>query len=222
MSVLVEKSRDTERNVVIHDDLRALFRASRRGGNLSAAMPAATPEWPDRGTPVARSETDTPVVGPGFPDPRTGSNPGSWLGSSTAHRLRCDGRRPVTFSGAALIDRSIETPVEGQDEQLRQEFSIYVTITGELIARVALLVPEGVPARPVHKVAAIESREALDKLIATYDPAEGWAWCVGLAEEPVNAFAAQLAALKRDFAVLVHAALGSTPARIHPNSGSET
>lgn len=229
MSVMVAEMEDRERNIVIQDELRALFRASRRG--LSSA-PVSPPDGSS--APVPRSMPDLRDLeqgwGAGEPDrdalaePREAHPPdtGFALGPVTAYRMRCDGRRPVLFDGVLLVERSVETRMDAAEAPLRQTLGLYLSTTGKVVAQIVLNVPEGVLARPVHKVAEISSPAELEAMFADYDPADGWAWCAcdpvtqaGLAEMPATT-------LRKDFERLTIALRDACPPRVHPNPGSET
>lgn len=198
-------------SVFIHDDLRVLFRA-RRGGHPS-------------GAPVAHALSRIPFV-PATPNSDEvmllsaqadvvddGTNLLS--GAYTRYRLRCDGKRPIVFEGILLVDRSIDTLVSSGSVPIRQEFSIYLTSAGKVYARIAMLVPDGVTACPLHKVAALSSAADLDQFIARYEPAEGWSWLAFDTVSSASSHNEMLASLRLDFSRLLTAALGARPIHLH-------
>lgn len=222
MSLEVEDMADGAGNVVVHDDLRALFRASRRGQQLTTGevpVPPLHPEEDDRGD----ISTEQVVAISPSPAPDDQSElidlP---LGEPTAYRLRCDGRRPVTFDGFPLIERMAETQSPEAEMPLRQELGLYLSTRGTVFVRLSLIVPEGVHARPLHKVIEVGSSAELDLAIASYDPAEGWSWIAGSLGGPESGHAASVAALREDFSDLVGATLRTSSTRENPKPGSQT
>lgn len=217
MSLEAQERTDGSSNVVIHDDLRALFRSSRRGQHHGVAPEAA--EDVDAKPVEESAPTQTPSTGFSI----KGARPFLFsLGPSTDYRLRCDGRRPVSFEGIALVERSVETPVAGATAPVRQEIGLYLSTTGLAYVRIAMIVPDSIAARPVHKVSPVSSSDELDQFIGRYDPAEGWSWIAFDCEMSGEWQDAPVAALRRDFGKLVVAALGAATIRLHPETGSET
>lgn len=216
MSFEIDEVAERPGNIVIHDELRALFRASRRGRQLKAdpvSVPVASP-IPE--TTQAAYVTKEPAV-PEILDPALSEVPNeNRLGPPTQFRLRCDGRRPVVFDGYLLIERSAETLVDGAVAPVRQEFSLYLSAEGVGLSRIALIVPEDVPARPLYKVAEVGSRIELEQVLARYDPAEGWSWHAVSDGDLSQWHAALVDDLRRDFGLLAKAALGASQIRSTP------
>jgi len=84
-----------------------------------------------------------------------------------------------------------------------QTLALFLTRDGRVVAQVRLLVPEQSPARPVHRVAELASREDLARFLDGYRPEEGL-W-VGAPASPSGGDGWRVAALKNlraDFARL--------------------
>ncbi|MEM8595062.1 MAG: hypothetical protein AAGF76_01130 [Pseudomonadota bacterium] len=205
-------------SVVVHAELRRLFRESWRGQAAAAARAEAAPAAPELETVEAE-----PVAPEPYPAPTEVSVADLFsLGPPTPYRLRCDGRRPVSFDGFALVERSIETAIPDSYDPVCQHFGLYLSTQGTTVARIAMQVPEGLQARPLHKVAELGSNDELARMIGRYDPAEGLVWSASRDGSPAQEEHGAVAALRRDFDRLVKAALGAAVIRIHSETGSVT
>ncbi len=186
-------------HVIVAAELKALFRAGRRA---SARVP--------RSRPVPAAPPAPPVPASLEQDPAAEA--------TIRHRLRCDGRRPVTFDGVCLLHRATERAAPRGAGAIRQEFALYLTGAGETLLRLATLVPEGVAARPIHLVERLRGPEDLARTVAAYDPAAAWPGLAAAEGAPDPALADVAAALRRDIRRLVEAALRAAP----PSSANET
>lgn len=181
---------EAETHVVIDPALRALYRAARRG---TPAAPPAETRPPDR------------------PAPAREMAPLRWQ----RIRLRRDGARPLVFEGLGLLSRRVETPLTPDGPCLEQLFELYLARHGDLVARLALLVPDGAPARPVHSVLRLGPGTTRETLVAAHDPARGLPARDDTAA-PDRGAAARLRAACGD---LVAIALGAAPAPAIPCHG---
>ncbi|MEM9046943.1 MAG: hypothetical protein AAGC81_19870 [Pseudomonadota bacterium] len=211
MSVDVEEKPERASHVVVHDDLRALFRARRKGSpqerfedqGVQSHVPRHTPAEPEAEHSTTRLAAKTDEL------------ERFSLGPSVGYRLRCDGRRPVVFEGIVLLERSVETPTGDGYPPIRQEFSLYLSTEGKTYARIAMMVPEGTNAFPLRKVSSPGSAAELDQFLHCYDPAEGWSWLALGTSALVRQHDDLLTALRNDFGHLVKAALGAAPIQIN-------
>lgn len=110
--------------VSISPELRGLLAG--RGLSALPSEPQPTVE-PDRGS---RSETGSVA----------------WW---TPLRLRRDGDRPVRFEGQTLVSFSTKLGLVGWD--CTQEVALHVSKEQQFYLSLALLVPDGTPARPVYR-----------------------------------------------------------------------
>jgi hypothetical protein len=216
---------DAETHVVVSESMRALYRSLKKTG--SAPPPGTpTPEMPravsahrESAGPAAEPARTPDAVPPDAAKPAPSHASWPWR----RLRLRRDGRRPLVTDALPLLSRAAETSCAPSGPEagaapvaLTQRVDLVLTRSGEIVACLALTVPDGAPARPLHSVAAIGSAEDLDRLVARHDPARA------LPEPPAASCeeTARLAdRLRGDLQALLRAALGAAPLAISRPDG---
>lgn len=187
-----------------------------------------------RGMPEPRAENQpghpsAPAVSAGFREPASSAlraglpSPAPPLENSAAAphllgpaadiRLRCDGARPLRFSGALLLRRQRVSALKAttscaprgdpavasasaQYARARHRFELFATRSGEVVAAIMLDFHGAIPARPLHRAAPIASGAALVRFLRAFDPAEALVHADGAAQAPGNPDGAPLGRLE--------------------------
>ncbi|MGF1444963.1 MAG: hypothetical protein ACFBRM_02050 [Pikeienuella sp.] len=180
----------TQAHVVVSDELRRLFLASRRGREATAAaLPEPSRERAAPPLDLAR------LIRP-------------W---ARGWRLRRDGRRPLTFSGLCLARRSIETRLRGWAKPLRQELALYADTTTRLYLTITLSVPEGLPLRPLHRVVHLTGAQSIAEVVADHEPSTAWAWLAAESAPASEMLQSAAGQLERDLHKLAEALVRAAP-----------
>ena len=169
--------------VDIADEMRALWRASRRGNRSPATAPAEPAPAP---TPAPARRANPPERQPAPPAPRL-------------HErivLRRDGARPLVFDGLPLLGHRREDPDSGAAFAL----SLYLAADGRAVAQLALHPLDPLTAQPVHGVAVIDTAADLGRLIDQFDPSAALPCPLGMDEAHAAAVQARAAGLVAGFA----------------------
>jgi hypothetical protein len=152
----------------VSPELVALLRQGGRVRQNAGTMPDTGPETgtasaavdPD-GPPRERADPDWPVV-----------------------RLRCDGRRPLRFSGllVARQDDVIPVSVGPASVAVRRELALYASRDGGAIVQVVFEPPDEQPARPVHRTHRLAGTGDLTAFLAVTGPET----CFAVSRTPVQ------------------------------------
>lgn len=178
--------------VEIADEMRALWRASRRGLRPPVVPPGPTPSLP--------------------PAPRSASAPPPESARIGLHRrtvLRRDGGRPLVFDGVPLLGHRHDDTACGA----RFALSLFLAADGRAVAQLVLEPLDPLTAQPVHGVAIIDTAADLGRLLAHFDPSAALPCPLGMDEAEaaaVQARAAGLAAGYDRFRAALRGADGAT------------
>jgi len=107
--------------------------------------------------------------------------------------LRRDGARPVRFRGALVLE------VRSGHAAAQWYLRLFATENGEAVAQLAYLPPETLPARPVFRIAQIDSADALHRFITDTGPEQCFAVCKDASEAPAHRKACAMLRLPTDF-----------------------
>jgi len=141
--------------------------------------------------------------------------------------LRQDGARPFRFDGWPLASFQLETPVtEAVTSQtaarafnsaaagagaealangggaVTHSLDLYLAQDGAVIAQLRLDVPDGCPARPLHRVAELRSRDDLERFLSAHRPEDAFCATASRRRGHADRVANILATLRADFARL--------------------
>ncbi|ACM02995.1 hypothetical protein [Cereibacter sphaeroides] len=87
--------------------------------------------------------------------------------------LRCDGKPPLSFTGVEILacDAEAGDPQDGGCSAKRL-FRLYLSYDQRLIAHLAVLPHEGLPARPIHRADYLAEPDELTRFLTENDPSD--------------------------------------------------
>ncbi|MGC9447373.1 hypothetical protein [Cereibacter johrii] len=109
--------------------------------------------------------------GPRRPCPAGGEGPPDLPWSRIS--LRCDGKLPLSFTGVPILACDAEAG-DPQDLGCRAKrlFRLYLSQDQRLVAHLAVLPHEDLPARPIHRAGYIAEPEELTRFLTENDPSD--------------------------------------------------
>ena len=87
--------------------------------------------------------------------------------------LRRDGRRPLSFAGLPVLCAETETTdPQAPSRRAWRCFRLFLTQDRRIVAHLAVIPDETVPARPIHRADFLNEPEDLDRFLSENDPSD--------------------------------------------------
>lgn len=178
-------------HVRLDPELRALHRRSR------AALPGLASEGAPEPEPAAeRAAPPTSEAASRGPDVELS--------------LRRDGGRPHRFRGSLIVEGAVESRL-GSGALVRQSLSLWRGADGEAVLRIVQETPDAPALRPLHRLTASPSADALGAAVDAHDPIDGFADLPFRTADAVAEARAEADRLRDDFLNLVGMVLAARP-----------